>query len=179
MDCSLPGSSVHRISQVRILEWVAIFFSRGVFATQISSLCLLHWQADSLSRSGESKFLGKAWKHVLFKQRSDRNIWSGRTCVLLLGGILFNALASEGMSAALDRRLSASGRSLHVIQVAESSWGTKGLHNENISNDQDGLTLELFHSSLTLQKLQIPQYSVGTEGWLWPRLAPQFFWLRV
>ena len=100
---------------------------------------------------------------MLFKQRSDRNIWSGRTCVLL-GGILFNALASEGMSAALDRRLSASGRSLHVIQVAESSWGTKGLHNENISNDRDGLTLELFHSSLTLQKLQIPQYSVGTEG---------------
>ena len=29
MDCSPPGSSVHAISQVRILEWVAIFFSRG------------------------------------------------------------------------------------------------------------------------------------------------------
>ena len=29
MDCSLPGSSVHGILQVRILEWVAIFFSRG------------------------------------------------------------------------------------------------------------------------------------------------------
>ena len=29
MDCSLPGSSVHRISQARILEWVAISFSRG------------------------------------------------------------------------------------------------------------------------------------------------------
>ena len=28
MDCSLPGSSVHGISQARILEWVAIFFSR-------------------------------------------------------------------------------------------------------------------------------------------------------
>ena len=25
MDCSLPGSSVHEISQARILEWVAIF----------------------------------------------------------------------------------------------------------------------------------------------------------
>ena len=24
MDCSLPGSSVHRISQARILEWVVI-----------------------------------------------------------------------------------------------------------------------------------------------------------
>ena len=29
MDCSLPGSSVHGISQTRILEWVAILFSRG------------------------------------------------------------------------------------------------------------------------------------------------------
>ena len=29
MDCSPPGSSVHRISQARILEWVASSFSRG------------------------------------------------------------------------------------------------------------------------------------------------------
>ena len=27
--CSLPGSSVHGISQARVLEWVAISFSRG------------------------------------------------------------------------------------------------------------------------------------------------------
>ena len=29
MDCSLPGSSVRGILQARILEWVAIAFSRG------------------------------------------------------------------------------------------------------------------------------------------------------
>ena len=29
MDYSLPGSSVHRIFQARILEWVTISFSRG------------------------------------------------------------------------------------------------------------------------------------------------------
>ena len=29
MDCSLSGSSVHGISQARILEWVAVSFSRG------------------------------------------------------------------------------------------------------------------------------------------------------
>ena len=29
MDGSLPGSSVHGISQAKILEWVAFFFSRG------------------------------------------------------------------------------------------------------------------------------------------------------
>ena len=27
MDCSLPGSSVHRICQARVLEWGAIAFS--------------------------------------------------------------------------------------------------------------------------------------------------------
>ena len=29
MDCSPPGSSIHGISQARILEWVAVSFSRG------------------------------------------------------------------------------------------------------------------------------------------------------
>jgi len=28
MDCSLPGSSIHGIFQARILEWVAIAFSK-------------------------------------------------------------------------------------------------------------------------------------------------------
>ena len=47
MDCSPPGSSVHGISQARILEWVAL----GIFSTQGSNphlLCLLHWQEGSL-----------------------------------------------------------------------------------------------------------------------------------
>ena len=47
-DCSLPGSCLHGISQVRILEWVAISFSRGIFPTQGSNPSLLHWQALSL-----------------------------------------------------------------------------------------------------------------------------------
>ena len=29
MDCSLPGSSVHRVFQARALEWAAISFCRG------------------------------------------------------------------------------------------------------------------------------------------------------
>ena len=28
MDCSLPGSSIHGIFQARVLQWVAIYFSR-------------------------------------------------------------------------------------------------------------------------------------------------------
>ena len=33
MDYSLPGSSVHGILQARLLEWVAILFSRGYSQT--------------------------------------------------------------------------------------------------------------------------------------------------
>ena len=29
MDCSLPDSSVHGIFQARVLEWIAISFSKG------------------------------------------------------------------------------------------------------------------------------------------------------
>ena len=50
MDCSPPGSSVHGILQARILEWVAMPFSRGLSwpkdRTCIS--CLLHWPVGSL-----------------------------------------------------------------------------------------------------------------------------------
>ena len=54
MDCSLPGSSVHGILQARILEWIAIPFSRGIFLTQGSNLGLLHcwWVLYCLSHQG-------------------------------------------------------------------------------------------------------------------------------
>ena len=37
MDCRLPGSSVHRISQARVLEWGAIASSGKAFSVQFSS----------------------------------------------------------------------------------------------------------------------------------------------
>ena len=50
MDCSLPGPAVHGIVQARILEWVAISFSRGSSLpgdwTHVSRICrriLYHW----------------------------------------------------------------------------------------------------------------------------------------
>ena len=42
MDCSPPGSSVHGILQARILQWVAISSSRGIFPTQGSNPGLPH-----------------------------------------------------------------------------------------------------------------------------------------
>ena len=50
MDCSPPGFSVHGISQARILEWVAMSFSRGssqprdrICISCISRGILYHW----------------------------------------------------------------------------------------------------------------------------------------
>ena len=59
MDCIPPGSSVHGILQARVLEWVAIPFSRGNFSTQGSNLGLLHcgqiFQFESLGKPIYSK----------------------------------------------------------------------------------------------------------------------------
>ena len=57
MDLSLPGSSVHGIFQVRILDRVAISSSRGIFLIQRSNphlLCLLHcrWIIYPVSHRG-------------------------------------------------------------------------------------------------------------------------------
>ena len=35
MGCSLPGSSIHGILQARMLEWVALSYSRGSFRSKI------------------------------------------------------------------------------------------------------------------------------------------------
>ena len=65
IDHSPPGSSVHRISQARVLEWVAISFSRGSPCAQGSNLHLPHCRqilyhliylgksSDKGSRNGE------------------------------------------------------------------------------------------------------------------------------
>ena len=51
MDGSPPGSSVHGIFQVRILERVCHFLFQVTFPTQGFNLRLLHWQVDSLPLS--------------------------------------------------------------------------------------------------------------------------------
>ena len=51
IDYSPPGSSIHGIFQARILERVAISYSRRIFLTKGSDPCplhLLYWQVDSL-----------------------------------------------------------------------------------------------------------------------------------
>ena len=92
MDCSLPGSSVHGILQARILEWIAISYSRGSFQprdwTHVSSISCtgrqIHYQLCHLGSptywcfaiwknisSYPSCFLSQIW--VIYK--SSISIW--------------------------------------------------------------------------------------------------------
>ena len=72
MDCSLPSSSVHVILQARILEWVAICFSKGNFSTQELNPHLLHWHVDSLPLS----YPGNPYNAILLSQKK----WTPAIC---------------------------------------------------------------------------------------------------
>ena len=54
MDCSLSSSSIHGIFQARVLEWVAISFSRDI-PTQGSNPGLLHYRQTLLPSEPQGK----------------------------------------------------------------------------------------------------------------------------
>ena len=73
MDCSPPGSSVHGMSQARILRWVP-FPPPGIFLIQGLNMCLLHllhWQAGSLPLSYQETLLLTLF---CLKNKSKRNM---------------------------------------------------------------------------------------------------------
>ena len=60
MNCSLPGTSVYGILQARILEWVAISFSRGSFQPRDRTLisyisCIGRQLLDPLKHLGSPR----------------------------------------------------------------------------------------------------------------------------
>jgi len=77
-DCSPPGSSVHGILQARILEWIAISFSRGPSQPRDQthvSYVLLHWQVGSLPLVPPGKVV--RWRSCLQNgSRALRNVAS-------------------------------------------------------------------------------------------------------
>ena len=74
IDCSLPGFSIHRIFQARVLEWVAISFSRGSSRprdqTQVFHIagrrftCLSH---QGSQRKGTHVFLVRVALQILWR----------------------------------------------------------------------------------------------------------------
>ena len=54
MDCSLPGSSVHGISQARVLEWGAIAFSIDIWVLKGNDLKALYVEFHFLFNKGNN-----------------------------------------------------------------------------------------------------------------------------
>ena len=74
MDCSPSGSSVHGILQARILEWIAIPFSRGCFwpRDQTWVFCTAGRFFTILATSKVHWSLYRLWLTSLFGQRKQR-----------------------------------------------------------------------------------------------------------
>ena len=80
MDCSPPGSSVHGILQARVLEWVAMPCSRGIFPTQ--GLNLHHyWVSYIACRFFTIEPPGKSYNS---SYRSDFSKSGNRSCLPIL-----------------------------------------------------------------------------------------------
>ena len=81
MDCSLPGSSIHGILQARILEWVAMSFSRGSSQPRNRTwvFCL---QADFLPVSHKGSPRRLEWVAYPFSSRSSQPRYqTGVSCI--------------------------------------------------------------------------------------------------
>ena len=82
-DCSPPGSFVHGILQARILEWVAISFSRASSRlrdpTCIGRQILYHWATYEAHNSVYKEFKGYSWltyiSRTCFLQGGERVNW--------------------------------------------------------------------------------------------------------
>ena len=70
MDCSPPGSSVHGILQARILEWIAIPFSRGSSHPRDQTLisCITA-RFFTIWATGKSKIWNASWVCMSFLHR--------------------------------------------------------------------------------------------------------------
>ena len=86
MDCSSPGSSVHGISQARILEWVAMPFSRGSSQardqTHVSCLAgefFTHWA--TWEACDDCKLIISYSKYILHWNMNPAS-HQGRVCVV-------------------------------------------------------------------------------------------------
>ena len=70
MDCSLPGSSLHGILQARVLEWVAISFSRG--------------SSQLRERTGVSHIPGKCFNLWATREAQANQTWTYFSCHYLV-----------------------------------------------------------------------------------------------
>ena len=93
MDYSPPGSSVHGILQARMLEWVAISFSMGIFPTQGLNPGLPHCRRIlyRLNHQGSPRIL--EWvAYPSSRGSSPPRNWTGVSCI---AGVFFTSWATR------------------------------------------------------------------------------------
>ena len=115
IDCSLTGSSFHRIFQARILEWVAISISRGSSWprnwTQISHPAGRLYHLSHQGKPRKKIYVVhdhrtiKKWdyeikKIILFTTASKKNIWEyiNERCAKLVSYKLQNVIEIKDVS---------------------------------------------------------------------------------
>ena len=115
MNCSPPSSSVRGISQARILEWVAIPFSRGssrprdrTWASHIADGFLTIWA----TREGP----------ILTSGSSSQTFLWGNTAISLDGAVNQSASSSAGQMHALFLTLQLSDKVSSSISHVTSWW---------------------------------------------------------
>ena len=126
MDCSLPSSSVHGISQARILECVAISFFRGFFPTQGSNPCLspaltreffttsTNWEAWWLYNYVQTIPLG----YMLLKNDKSRtSLWQWIRICLPVQGTWVPSLVQEDFTCCRATKLMTHNYLAHVLRL--------------------------------------------------------------
>ena len=74
MDCSPPGSSVCRIVQARILEWVVILSSRGSSWPR-DRLCLSYVSCIGRQVLYHYRYLGSSAQATVAQKRKNKILW--------------------------------------------------------------------------------------------------------
>jgi len=82
MNCSPPGSSFHGISQARILEWVAISFSKGSSQprdqTRVSCVSYIAGRCFTAEPSGLIKN-SKRFCQIRFDELIQKYVWKNKS----------------------------------------------------------------------------------------------------
>ena len=133
MNCSPPGCSVHGIFQSRILEWVAISFSKESSSPRESNPCLFHllrWQVDSLplchlgSPLVIYNFLAGSI-HRPFPQRIPQLFGEFSECIWICSGAWWLQLLHCAQSLWSDSPLTASATALRSRTLREDCSPTE------------------------------------------------------
>ena len=166
MDCSLPGSSVYGTVQARILEWVDISFSRGIFPTQGSNLPLLHWQVDSipLSHRGSSRHWG-----FNIISRGRENVCATMILVNFFSGIFKLVECSSDFRLSMKWFGEGDGTHLVPVLLPGKSYGRRSLMGCSPWGCEESDTTRRLHFNFSLQE-PTPVFLPGVF-WKFPSLS--------